>query len=70
MTQQNSAAIAASESPQSLAQPQFAYPAILVPDSGAKKRRRAIYVKGSAVSEVPAADRYSTMSVMSFEETL
>ncbi len=70
MTQQNSAAIAASESPRSLAQPQFAYPAIPVPDRGAKKRHWAIYVQGSAVSEVPAAERYSFISGMSLEETL
>jgi hypothetical protein len=70
MTPQNSAAITASESPQSLAQPQFAYPAIPVPDRGAKKWRGAIYVQGSAVSEVPAADRYSSISGMSLEETL
>ena len=71
MTQQNSGAIAASESPQSLAQPQFAYPAIPVPDRGAQKRLRvAVYTEGSAVFEVPAADRYSAWSAMSLEETL
>jgi hypothetical protein len=69
ITQQNSAAIAASESPQTLAQQQFAYPAIPVPDRGTK-RRRAIYVQGSAVSEVPAAERYSIISGMSLEKTL
>ena len=71
MTPQNSGAIAASESPQSLAQPQFAYPAIPVPDPVAPKRRRvAIYTEGSAVFEVPAADRYSAMSAINLEETL
>jgi hypothetical protein len=69
MTQQNSAAISASESPQSLAQPQFAYPAIPVPDRGAK-RRRASYVQGSAGYEVAAADRYSMNAGMSLEDTV
>jgi hypothetical protein len=66
MTQQNSGA-----SPQSLAQPQFAYPANPDPDPVAPKRRRvATYPEGSAVFEMPATDRYSAFSAMSLDETL